>query len=122
MSSIDEFSGIFLPNQNFMGEQKKVCSSARKILEDIFSNLPLECRMVFLMREINGFSSEETALLLDIDERKMEVLLDESKNMIISELRKNCAFERLFKLDPEHCDAMVVRIMNLINNINKKQL
>lgn len=118
MSIPSGLSGMLLSDANRSGDPKKVCLSLRQILEEVLHSIPLNYRMVFLMRELNEFSEVETASVLDLKQGEVEKLLDHSKELIIDKLRQYCDFDKLYKMDPESRDAMVLKIMNLINYIN----
>src|SRR3546814_8442210 len=49
------------------------------LIEEALTEIPLEYRMVFTLRDINGMNTAETEKLLDISESNVNVRLNRSK-------------------------------------------
>lgn len=84
------------------------------IIEKALAVLPLEYRMVFSMREINGMSVEETAEALQISESNVKVRLNRAKNQLKEEIKKSYVAAELFEFNLIYCNAIVERVMTEI--------
>jgi len=84
------------------------------VIERAISTLPIEYRMVFSLREVNGMSTSETAEAMEISEANVKVRLNRAKRMLRSEIEKRYAPDEIFEFNLVHCDPMVVRVMNQI--------
>lgn len=87
------------------------------ILENALTNLPLHYRMVFSLREINGFNINETADILNISETNVKVRLNRAKSMLRSQVEKVYSKAELFEFNLIYCNAIVNRVMSKINNL-----
>lgn len=88
-----------------------------KILETSLSQIPLDYRMVFSLREVSGLNVAETAELMNISEANVKVRLNRSKAMLRREIEKNYAPTELFEFNLIYCDAMVNNVMKRINEL-----
>ena len=84
------------------------------IIENALISIPHDYRMVFSMREINGLNVSETAQLLNISEANVKVRLNRAKTMLRNEIVKNYSATEIFEFNLIYCDAMVSRVMKLI--------
>lgn len=87
------------------------------VIETALENIPLDYKMVFSLREINGMSTEETAEALDITEANVKVRLNRAKGMLRERIQKAYTPEEIFEFNLVYCDAMVERVMSEINRI-----
>ena len=83
-------------------------------IEQALSILPLDYRITFSLREINGLSVAETAETLDISESNVKVRVNRAKNLLRKELEKTYSPQDLFDFNLIYCDAMVGRVMNVL--------
>lgn len=67
----------------------------RKILEQAIDSLPDKYRMVFKMREVDGFNVEETANNLNLTSVNVKVRLSRAKRILRDELKKQQLVEEL---------------------------
>lgn len=86
-------------------------ASARELVaavEASVDGLPLGCRAAFMLREVQGLSSEEAAACLDISEQALKVRLHRARVLLKSlvEARVGEAFGFL----GEACDRIVVQV------------
>ncbi len=88
-----------------------------KILETSLSQIPLDYRMVFSLREVSGLNVAETAELMNISEANVKVRLNRSKAMLRREIEKNYAPTELFEFNLIYCDTMVNNVMKRINEL-----
>jgi RNA polymerase sigma factor (sigma-70 family) len=89
------------------------------IIESALQKLPLEYRLVFSMREINGLNTAETSESLDISEANVKVRLNRAKAMLRKEIEKTYTAEEIFEFNLVYCDAMVDKVMRRINDLKE---
>lgn len=106
-------SVMFHPPTN--NENNTVNKELGQVLENAIHHIPEDYRIVFTLRELNGFSVAETASLLDISESNVKVRLSRSKAMLQKEIRKVYSPEEIFEFNLIYCDAIVERVMNRID-------
>lgn len=86
-------------------------------IERALGEIPLDYRMVFSLREINGLSVAETAEMLQISEANVKVRLNRAKAKLRNEMEKTYSPGELFEFNLIYCDAMVENIMKKINEL-----
>jgi RNA polymerase sigma factor (sigma-70 family) len=86
----------------------------KEILERAISNLPEKYRVVFVMREVQELSTQETMDALDLGESNVKIRLTRAKEMLRDEL--SCYYEsnRLFEFDLVRCDRIAKFVMQRI--------
>lgn len=84
------------------------------VLECALQQIPLEYRMVFSMREMNGFNVAETAEALSITESNVKVRLNRAKAMLRNEVEKTYTATDLYEFNLIYCDAIVKNVMDRI--------
>ena len=89
------------------------------VVENALQQLPLDYRMVFSLREMNGLTVAETAEALSISEANVKVRLNRAKTMLRKEIEKTYTAEDVFEFNLIYCDAMTSNVMNKIKNISK---
>ncbi|HEX6181775.1 MAG TPA: sigma-70 family RNA polymerase sigma factor, partial [Chitinophagaceae bacterium] len=85
------------------------------VIGEAITRMPLDYRMVFSLRELNGMSTAETAEALDISEANVKVRLNRAKRMLRSVVEKMYAPEEIFEFHLTYCDRIVQRVMNEID-------
>ena len=88
------------------------------VIENALNSIPSEYRMVFSLREINGFDTAETASLLDISEANVKVRLNRAKSMLRSQLENEYSPGELFSFNLIFCDRIVENVMERIKDIS----
>lgn len=87
----------------------------KMILENAVSNLPEKYKLVFIMREIQQMSTEETMEVLDLGRSNVKVRLNRAKEMLRTELSSYYQSGPLFEFDLIRCDrvtrAVLARIL-----------
>lgn len=84
------------------------------ILENSLDKLPMLYRNVFVLRELEGFSTKETADLLDITEVNVKVRLNRAKTLLQEEIRKIYSQSEVYSFNLVYCDAMVKMVFDQI--------
>ena len=82
------------------------------VIEHALQQIPLDYRMVFSLREINGLKVAETATVLDISEANVKVRLNRAKNLLRKEIERSYTAEDIFEFNLQYCDAITNRVMN----------
>lgn len=87
------------------------------ILEKAVSTLPEKYKMVFVMREVQGMSTNETMEALNLGESNVKIRLARAKEMLKTELNKNWQPENIYAFNLVRCDVIVNHVMEKIYNI-----
>lgn len=77
------------------------------VIENALLTIPLEYRVVFSLREINGMNTAETAEALSISEANVKVRLNRAKKMLREEIEKIYSPEEIFEFNLIYCNAIV---------------
>ena len=88
------------------------------VLEKSLQNIPLIYRMVFVFREIEGFSVAETAELLNITPINVKVRLNRAKALLQKQVEQFYTQTDLYAFNLIYCDNIVSRVFERINLIN----
>jgi len=117
MQDVNEHATPMFTNRN--NETDKVIQSRElgTIIENSLVKIPLDYRMVFSLREINGLNVSETAAMLNISEANVKVRLNRAKTMLRSEIENAYSAKELFEFNLIYCDAMVENVMKKINEL-----
>jgi len=87
------------------------------VMGNALTSIPLEYRMVFSLRELNGMSTAETAEALDISETNVKVRLNRAKRMLREKVEKMYSPEDIFEFNLVYCDRIVANVMIAINTL-----
>lgn len=96
------------PLENLMNKELKV------ILEKAVAKLPEKYRMVFVMREVQGMSTNETMEALEIGESNVKIRLTRAKEMLRAELNNYWQPKEIFEFNLVRCDVIVNHVMQRI--------
>ena len=88
------------------------------IIESALANIPEEYRMVFSLREINGFDIAETSDLLSISQANVKVRHCRAKAMLRTEMEKAYTANELFEFHAVYCNKIAANVMLKINALN----
>ncbi|HEY0356215.1 MAG TPA: sigma factor-like helix-turn-helix DNA-binding protein, partial [Flavisolibacter sp.] len=91
------------------------------MIEFSLQQLPLMYRMVFVLREMEGFNVAETAELLSISTVNVKVRLNRAKAMLQKQLEKLYSSAELYEFNLVYCDGMVQRVFDRIHSIQTNQ-
>lgn len=111
---VKENSTPIFSNQMRSTEKMVNNHELRKIIEFALSEIPLNYRMVFALREMNGMNTKETAELLEISEANVKVRLNRAKKLLRESIEKSYSPQELHEFNLIHCDPMVHRVMEKI--------
>jgi len=105
---------MYTENNHTDTEKITVNRELSHVLESALQQIPLEYRMVFSMREMNGFNVAETADALSITESNVKVRLNRAKAMLRNEVEKTYSAADLYEFNLIYCDALVKNVMEHI--------
>jgi RNA polymerase sigma-70 factor (ECF subfamily) len=97
-------------------EQQALQAEARSLLEASISALPPAYRMVFVMREIEGLDTAETAECMEVSEDVVKTRLRRARAMLRRALllRAGVATSTAFSFHLSRCDRVVTRVLERI--------
>jgi RNA polymerase sigma-70 factor (ECF subfamily) len=83
-------------------------------LETAVLGLPEKYRLIYIAREVNEFSTEKTAEMLDITPENVKVRLHRAKSIIRESLLQQAPVQELFPFGNRHCQQLTDRVMDAI--------
>jgi RNA polymerase sigma-70 factor (ECF subfamily) len=85
----------------------------KNVLESLVGNLPEPFRVVFVMREVEGLSTAETAASLSINEDTVKTRLHRAKRLLRDQLdrRLGPAVSEIYPFHLSRCDRVVAGVM-----------
>lgn len=94
-------------------EAEMARNQARRLLEQAVDELPDEFRAVFVLREVEGMTTEEAASCLGIRAETAKTRLHRARRMMRTSIEKRLAgtFSALFPFDGNRCVAMADRVI-----------
>ena len=117
-NEISDKSIPMFSNQSHTNTNKTVLNKELSlVIENAMKEVPLDYRMVFSLREINGLNVAETAEALSISEANVKVRLNRAKTMLRKEIEKSYTAEDIFEFNLIYCDAITSNVMNQLKSI-----
>ncbi len=111
--SIPMFSG----NNNDDTERKVGNKELNSVIEGAINHIPIDYRLVFTLRELNGLSVQETAKTLNITETNVKVRFNRAKAMLRKEVEKMYSAEDIFQFNLIYCNKIVEKVMTAITKL-----
>jgi RNA polymerase sigma factor (sigma-70 family) len=108
---------MFESNQSMDTYRSVLNNELSNVIVGALTSIPLEYRMVFSLRELNGMSTAETAEALDISETNVKVRLNRAKQMLREKVEKMYSPEDIFEFNLIYCDRIVNGVMKTINTL-----
>jgi RNA polymerase sigma-70 factor (ECF subfamily) len=104
-------------NQTKMATDKIVLNKElSKVLEKSLQEIPLTYRTVFILREVEGFSTSETAELMNSSAVNVKVRLNRAKALLQKKIENFYSSTDIFEFNAVYCDAMVKKVFDEIEN------
>jgi len=99
-------------------ERQALSGELRTLLESAIDDLPDGAREVFVLREVDGLSTADTASVLDVSEDVVKTRLSRARGSLrrVLEARVGTATPDLFRFYRPRCDRLVERVMNIIGD------
>ena len=110
----DKSIPMFSSNQHTETTKVVVNKELGLVIETALTQVPIDYRMAFSLREINGLNVLETAEALNISEANVKVRLNRAKTMLKKAIEKSYSPDDIFEFNLVYCDAMVSNVMNKI--------
>jgi RNA polymerase sigma-70 factor (ECF subfamily) len=100
-------------------EQQTLSRETSDMLEQVIDRLPAIYRSVFVLREVEGLSTDETAECLGITSKNVKVRLLRARRMLRSELysRVGAGAPRAFEFMGSRCDRVVRNVLRAISEM-----
>lgn len=98
------------PLNNLMNKELKV------LLEKSIADLPEKYKLVFVMREIEEMSTNETMDVLNITESNVKIRLARAKEMLRNNLSGYYKSNQLYEFNLIRCDRIAAFVMGRIND------
>lgn len=97
-------------------EQQAVTAQLGKFMEEEVAALPDAFRLVFMLREVEGLSTAETASTLDISEDLVKTRLHRGRLMLRDRLyrRAGVTLDTVFEFGDARCDRVAAGVMAAI--------
>jgi RNA polymerase sigma factor (sigma-70 family) len=111
----EDVSPLHTAPQSADTEKKVLNRELSRLLEASLQHLPLAYRTVFMLREVEGFSVQETATLLGITPVNVKVRLNRSKAMLQKQLEQFYTSADIYEFNLVYCDAIVKRVYDQIH-------
>jgi RNA polymerase sigma factor (sigma-70 family) len=106
---------MFEKQQSSDGYKKIIDRELSYVIEKAVIHIPLDYRVVFLLRELNGMSTAETAESLDISEANVKIRLARARHMLREELGAKYSPQDIFEFNLIYCDSVTDKVMRVIN-------
>jgi RNA polymerase sigma factor (sigma-70 family) len=99
-------------NNNIRETEKDVDNrELNTVIKNAIKQIPLEYRLVFSLRELNGMSVLETAHILDLTETNVKVRLNRAKAMLRKEVQKTYSQQEIFEFNLIYCNKIVTKVI-----------
>lgn len=101
--------------------QEALTETLRIVLEAAVDSLPEIYRSVFVMRDIEGMNTAETAQSMDISEEAVKVRLHRARSMLRKDIyaRTGAATASAFEFMGARCDQVVATVMEKIQSLDQ---
>ena len=116
--SADEKKPILFNNNSQDNEKIMINKELGHLIETALSKIPLDYRLVFSLRELNGLSVKDTSEALSISEINVKVRLNRAKTMLKNELANMYSPEEIFEFNLIYCDRIVNKTMSSIASLD----
>lgn len=110
---------LFEKQQSSDGFKKIIDSELSHIIGEAIIHIPFDYRVVFLLRELNGMSTAETAESLLISEANVKIRLNRARRMLRKELGAMYSPQDIFEFNLIYCDSVTNKTMRMLNEFEK---
>lgn len=106
-----------VPARNIDPEHAMYGHELKVVLESLIGQLPEPFRLVFVMREVQGLSTAETAACLEINEDTVKTRLHRARRLLQNQLdrRLGPAASEVYAFHLSRCDRVVSRVMTALH-------
>jgi RNA polymerase sigma-70 factor (ECF subfamily) len=127
--SLEESTGVTearmsLESRTPSPEQEVLNETVRTVIEAAVDDLPETYRSVFMMREVEGLTTAETAESLDISEEVVKVRLHRARAMMRKHIQKRtgAVTSTAFQFQDARCDQMVASVLERLRSFESQPL
>lgn len=113
----ENLTPMYSSNQHTDTTKTIINRELNHVIENSLEQVPIDYRIVFSLREINGLNVAETAEALNISEANVKVRLNRAKSMLRKEIEKKYTAEDIFEFNLIYCNLIVDRVMNKIKTL-----
>jgi RNA polymerase sigma-70 factor (ECF subfamily) len=112
IDQISQISARDAPSSQPDPEHQAFAAELRRMLESAVDALPEDYRIVFMLREVEGLSTLDTAECLDINEDTVKTRLHRARALLRDELyaRAGETTVRAFQFHAPRCDRVVAGV------------
>ena len=110
---------LFEKQQSSDGFKKIIDSELSHIIGEAIIHIPFDYRVVFLLRELNGMSTAETAESLLISEANVKIRLNRARHMLRKQLGAMYSPQDIFEFNLIYCDSVTNKTMRMLNEFEK---
>lgn len=102
-------------------EHQAYAGELGRLIEDAVDTLPENYRVVFMLREVEGLSTNETAVTLELGEEAVKTRLHRAKAMVRAAVtdRLGGAAPRAFEFGAQRCDRVVAAVLARLREISR---
>src|SRR5438093_2790486 len=113
-----EDDGLYMKSNERDPERQTFDGEIKLLLERAFDALPSDYRSVFMLREVEGLSTAETAECLEISEENVKTRLHRTRELLQRELYSaaGATAKTAFQFLGARCDQVVARVMTRIRS------
>ena len=117
-------AGMRLESRTDSPEQEMLNETVRMVIEAAVDDLPETYRSVFMMREVEGLTTAETAESLDISEEVVKVRLHRARAMMRKHIhtRTGAVTATAFQFQGARCDQMVTSVLERLRSFESQPL
>ena len=97
-------------------EEELTSRQLKELLQSVIESLPREYRIVFVLRQLQGLSTEETSECLQITEEAVKTRLHRARGLLRRKIdaRIGAGIRRLYQFDGQRCDRIVTGVLATI--------
>ena len=110
---------LFEKLQSSDGFKKIIDSELSHIIGEAIIHIPFDYRVVFLLRELNGMSTSETAESLHISEANVKIRLNRARRMLKKQLGAMYSLQDIFEFNLIYCDSVTNKTMRMLNELTR---
>ncbi|HEX5151296.1 MAG TPA: sigma-70 family RNA polymerase sigma factor [Parafilimonas sp.] len=122
LAEINENARPAFSNQRYTDTNKTIVNKElNSVIENALEGLPLDHRLVFSLREINGLSVAETADILSISYSNVKVRLNRAKAILRKEIERSYSPQDIFEFNLVYCDTIVNAVMSKLESMREQQ-
>ena len=97
------------------GYKKIIDRELSYAIENAIIQMPWEYRVVFVLRELSGMNTIETAESLDISEANVKIRLNRARHMLKKQLETMYSPKDIFEFNLIYCNSVVNKVFSVIN-------